>query len=51
MSVIHLAKLVNSSEFHLHQDVIDVAYYQNIVSNDEIWEHVLKKSLLLVTST
>lgn len=48
---IHLAKHVNSSEFNLFKDVILDACCQNIASNDEIWEHVVEMSVLLVTST
>lgn len=48
---IHLAKHVNSSEFNLFKDVILDACCQNIASSDEIWEHVVEMSVLLVTST
>ncbi|CAI9302700.1 unnamed protein product [Lactuca saligna] len=51
MTFIHLAKHVNSSEFSVYEDVILDACCQNIASSDEIWEHVVEMSVLLVTST
>lgn len=48
---IHLAKHVNCSEFRLYEDVILDACCQNIASSDEIWEHVVEMSVLLVTCT
>ncbi|KAJ0752969.1 putative armadillo-like helical protein [Helianthus annuus] len=52
MSVfIHLAKHVSCSEFSLYEDVILDACCQNIASSDEIWEHVVEMSVLLVTCT
>ncbi|KAJ9545797.1 hypothetical protein OSB04_025504 [Centaurea solstitialis] len=51
ITFIHLAKHVNSSEFSLYEDVILDACCQNIASSDEIWEHVVEMSVLLVTST
>lgn len=51
ITFIHLAKHVKSSEFSLYEDVILDACCQNIASSDEIWEHVVEMSVLLVTST
>lgn len=51
MTFIHLAKHVNSSVFSVYEDVILDACCQNIASSDEIWEHVVEMSVLLVTCT
>lgn len=51
ITFIHLAKHVNSGEFSLYEDVILDACCQNIASSDEIWEHVVEMSVLLVTCT
>ncbi|KAI7742365.1 hypothetical protein M8C21_025570 [Ambrosia artemisiifolia] len=48
---IHLAKHVSCSEFSLYEDVILDACCQNIASSDEIWEHVVEMSVLLVACT
>nr|XP_043616941.1 uncharacterized protein At2g39910 [Erigeron canadensis] len=50
ITFIHLAKHVNSSEFSLYGDVILDACCQNVASSDEIWEHVVEMSVLMVTS-
>ena len=51
ITFIHVAKHVNSSEFSLYEDVILDACCQNIASSDEMWEHAVEMSVLLVTST
>ncbi|KAI7734177.1 hypothetical protein M8C21_022086 [Ambrosia artemisiifolia] len=48
---IHLAKHVSCNEFSLYEDVILDACCQNIASSDEIWEHVVEMSVLLVSCT
>ncbi|KAM7499332.1 hypothetical protein LguiA_023746 [Lonicera macranthoides] len=51
ISIIHLAKNVNSAELGWYGDVILDACLQNIASSDEIWEYVVEMSVLLSTST
>lgn len=51
ISIIHLAKNVNSAELGWYGDVILDACLQNIASSDEIWEYVVEMSVLLATST
>ncbi|KAI3783450.1 hypothetical protein L1987_42532 [Smallanthus sonchifolius] len=51
VTLIHLAKHVSCSEFSLYEDVMLDACCQNIASSDEIWEHVVEMSVLLVTCT
>ncbi|XP_076925457.1 uncharacterized protein At2g39910-like [Bidens hawaiensis] len=48
---IHLAKHVSCSEFSVYEDVILDACCQNIALSDEIWEHVVEMSVLLVSRT
>ncbi|KAJ6690204.1 hypothetical protein OIU85_006482 [Salix viminalis] len=49
ISFTHLAKNVNAAELGQYEDVILDACCQNIVSDDEIWYHVVEMSVLLVT--
>ncbi|KAJ6322682.1 hypothetical protein OIU77_012512 [Salix suchowensis] len=49
ISFTHLAKNVNAAELSQYEDVILDACCQNIVSDDEIWYHVVEMSVLLVT--
>ncbi|KAL8232074.1 hypothetical protein R6Q57_001852 [Mikania cordata] len=51
ITLIHLAKHVSCSEFSMYEDVILDACCQNVASDDGIWEHVVKMSVLLVTCT
>lgn len=48
---IHVAKNVNAAELGWYADVILDACCQNVASDDEIWEHVVEMSVLLVTCT
>ncbi|CAO2825615.1 unnamed protein product [Amaranthus hypochondriacus] len=50
ISFIHLAKNINVAELGGFGDVILDACCQNIVSSDEIWQHAVEMSVLLVTS-
>ncbi|CAK7325800.1 unnamed protein product [Dovyalis caffra] len=49
ISCTHLAKNVDAAELGWYEDVILDACCQNIVSDDEIWYHVVEMSVLLVT--
>lgn len=51
ISLIYLAKNVNAAEIGWYEDVILDACCQNIASDDEIWEHVVQISVLMVTFT
>lgn len=48
---IHLAKNVNATEISWYEDVILDACCQNIACSDEIWQHVVEMSVLLVSIT
>ncbi|ESQ52688.1 hypothetical protein EUTSA_v10016686mg [Eutrema salsugineum] len=49
ISLIHLARNVSSGDLSLYGEVVLDACCQNIVSDDEIWIHVVELSVLLVT--
>ncbi|KAJ8532215.1 hypothetical protein K7X08_012138 [Anisodus acutangulus] len=51
VSLIHLAENVNAAEIGWYEDVILDACCQNVASDDEIWEHVVQMSVLMVTFT
>ncbi|CAI9091633.1 OLC1v1026706C1 [Oldenlandia corymbosa var. corymbosa] len=51
VSFIHLARNVNAAEISWYEDVILDACCQNVASSEEIWNHVVEMSVLLVTFT
>lgn len=51
ISFTHLAKNIHAADFGGYEDVILDACCQNIASSDEIWEHVVEMSTLLVSCT
>ncbi|KAK9124391.1 hypothetical protein Sjap_013993 [Stephania japonica] len=49
ISFIHLTKNVKAAELGFYEDVILDTCCQNIASDDELWDHVVEMSVLLLT--